>query len=63
MGTDGEYFIGGTGFMGQDIDDSVINNNVPPKTQPGLWCEWIITDDNTLTWNEAEKFHDYKLTP
>lgn len=58
LGTDGEYFIGGTGFAGQDHDDSIIdyNNSYPA---PGLWCDWEINDNGQLEWNESEKFYDY----
>lgn len=58
LGTDGEYFIGGTGFAGQDHDDSIIdyNNSYPA---PGRWCDWKINDNGQLEWNESEKFYDY----
>lgn len=42
FGEEGEYFIGGDGFMGQNTDISVLERNCPPKTQPGLWCQWVI---------------------
>lgn len=29
------------------------------KCQPGLWCNWIINDENELEWNGAEKFYYY----
>lgn len=30
------------------------------ECQPGLWCDWIITEDGRfLEWNGAEKFYDY----
>ena len=29
-GVDGEYFVGGGGFAGQDRDDSIIDYNTPP---------------------------------
>jgi len=57
-GIDGEFFVGGIGFMGQDTDPSVIDSNEPPSTQPGLWCQWI-TDGKTLYWNGSEKFYNY----
>jgi hypothetical protein len=61
LGTEGEYFIGGIGFMGQTEDDSVLNGNAPARTQPGLWCDWVITEDGTgLMWNGAEKFYYYE---
>ena len=60
LGKDGEYFVGGTGFYGQDKDESVINYNGPACTQPGLWCDWEIdATNNELVWNEAEKFYYY----
>jgi hypothetical protein len=68
-GNEGEYFIGGKGSFGQDNDPSVINNNLPPGQtewgysnsdgQPGLWCQWILTDDQTLEWDGGEKFYNY----
>lgn len=31
------------------------------KCQPGLWCQWTISDDNTkLEWDGGEKFYEYK---
>lgn len=60
LGEDGEYFIGGLGFYGQDHDDSVLNINGPARTQPGLWCHWVIGGDNDeLMWDKSEKFYDY----
>lgn len=61
LGVDGEYFIGGSGFMGQDRDDSVLDLNRPAKTQPGLWCQWIVAKDGTyLAWDGQEKFYEYE---
>ena len=59
LGVDGEYFVGGNGFMGQDRDDSIVEYNCPPKTQPGLWCQWMIDDDGNLVWDGGEKFYEY----
>lgn len=60
-GKDGEYFIGGKGTCGQDRDDSVFGEgNEPPRTQPGLWCEWVLSKHgNKLKWNGSEKFYNY----
>ena len=60
LGVEGEFFIGGIGFMGQGDDDSVLDHNRPPKTQPELWCQWIVSEDGMyLEWDGAEKFYSY----
>jgi hypothetical protein len=60
IGTEGAFFVGGIGFAGQEEDDSIIDYNRPPKTQPSLWCKWVASDDGTrLLWNGAEKFYAY----
>jgi hypothetical protein len=58
-GIEGEFFVEGTGFMGQDDDESVIDGNRPPITQPGLWLQWIPTEDKMgLEWDQGEKFYE-----
>lgn len=59
VGEEGAYFVGGNGFRGQGDDESVTDNNKPPKGQPGLWCQWIVTEGSTLEWDENEKFYHY----
>ncbi len=59
LGEEGEYFIGSLGFLGQDKDGSVVNHNDPPAAQPGLWCQWVINEDDELVWDEGEKFYEY----
>jgi hypothetical protein len=59
-GTNGEYFVGGKGFMGQERDDSIVDYNCPPSTQPGLWCQWVPNEDGTaIEWDGGEKFYSY----
>ena len=62
-GIDGEFYIDGRGFMGQDKDPSVVDGNNPPSTQPGLWQQWIIEQEDASTfvlqWDEGEKFYNY----
>lgn len=59
-GVEGEFYVDGEGFMGQDRETNIIDYNVPPKTQPGLWCQWKPTDDGRgLEWDGGEKFYDY----
>ena len=46
-------------FAGQNRKDpSILNYNKPPKNQPGLWLQWVITG-NILEWNGGEKFYYY----
>lgn len=60
LGEDAGYFVGGTGFAGQDKDDSVLDYNKHPEGQPGLWCQWIPSSDGMyIVWDEGEKFYDY----
>lgn len=55
IGIEGEYMA-----LTYDMDDSVVNHNQPPSTQPGLWCHWVPTDDGTaIEWNGFEKFYAY----
>jgi hypothetical protein len=60
VGEDGAYFVGGTGFAGQDRDDSIVEYNYPPSGQPGFWCQWVPNSDGTcIEWDEGEKFYFY----
>jgi hypothetical protein len=60
IGPEGDFFVGGAGFMGQNHDASVLNYNDPPDEQPGLWCKWTPNDAGTeIQWDEGEKFYDY----
>jgi hypothetical protein len=60
IGVEGEYFVGGQGYAGQDRDTSVIDYNNEPSTQPGLWCQWIPLSDGTgIEWDGNEKFYNY----
>jgi len=61
VGEEGEYFVGGKEDMfGQNKDESVIDYNRPPRTQPGLWCQWIPNNNGTeIEWDGEEKFYDH----
>ncbi len=51
-GIDGGYYIGDEGES--------IDYNTPPQGQPGLWCQWVVTDDGTqIEWDCNEKFYYY----
>jgi len=72
IGDEAGYFVGGLGFAGQAHDPSVIDGNSPPAGQPGLWCHWVVDDDNpdndsdtaekytTIVWSGDEKFYYYE---
>ncbi|MEG4520145.1 MULTISPECIES: hypothetical protein [unclassified Microcoleus] len=58
VGEEGCYFVNEK--WDKDSEVSVVNYNRPPKTQPGLWCQWIPTaDGGGIQWSGAEKFYDY----
>lgn len=55
----GPYYVDRSGFAGQDDGEDVINHNSPPAGQPGLWCQWIVSEDGEhLSWNDGEKFYN-----
>ena len=62
-GVDGEFYVG----VGTAIDDcgqadnlGVIDFNHPSSTQPGLWCQWVPTEDGQgIEWDGNEKFYSY----
>lgn len=59
-GVEGEFYVEGEGFRGQGDDLTVVNHNAPPSTQPGLWCQWIPSEDGTaIFWDGGEKFYEY----
>lgn len=59
-GVQGEFYVGGGGFAGQERDSNIVDYNTPPRTQPGLWLKWVPTPDGMgLEWNGYEKFYSY----
>jgi len=67
--TNGDYYVDGGGYAGQDLEEDIINYNSPPNDQPSLWCQWVpanveLADDdetpvsaNALEWDGGEKFY------
>lgn len=54
----GPYYVDRGGDFGQDNGPDVISYNSPPPGQPGLWCQWMISDDGSrIEWNGNEKFY------
>lgn len=58
-GIEGEFYVNGGGSYGQASEANIINGNTPPKTQPGLWCQWI-AGGNSIEWDGGEKFYAYE---
>lgn len=53
VGYEGEFYVG-------DSDNGIIDGNMEPSTQPGLWCKWVPTEDGDgIEWSGAEKFYEY----
>jgi hypothetical protein len=60
VGPEGDYFVGGGGFRGQEEDNSVLDGGRSPEAQPGLWCQWTPNEDGTaIVWDGGEKFYQY----
>jgi hypothetical protein len=59
-GVDGEFYVDGGGMAGQDEEESIVEYNTPPSTQPGLWCQWVPNEEGTeIAWDGGEKFYAY----
>lgn len=60
FGIQGEFYAIGGGSFGQNRENNIVDYNTPPKTQPGLWCQWVPTEDGLeLEWDGGEKFYNY----
>jgi hypothetical protein len=60
FGIEGEFFVFGTGSFGQDNDNTIVDYNQQPSTQPSLWCQWVPNEDGTaIEWDGGEKFYAY----
>jgi len=59
-GANGEFFAKQDGNYGQSDCKSIQNYNGSPTSQPGLWCQWELTEDGeSLQWDGGEKFYSY----
>lgn len=59
-GIEGEFYVDGGGLSGQATEENVIDHNKPPRTQPGLWLQWVPTEDGKfIEWSGGEKFYSY----
>lgn len=60
-GVEGEFYVEESSMWGQHADKAVkvLDPNSPPSTQPGLWCQWVPTDDyEGLEWDNGEKAYN-----
>ena len=61
LGENGAYFAPEAPNFGQNNDGTIIDyNGWKCAVHPGLWCQWIINDDNELEWDGGEKFYKYE---
>jgi hypothetical protein len=55
LGVDAEYFVDV-----EDEDKSIVDLNLPPGSQPSLWCKWRVNDrGDRLEHTGGEKFEQY----
>lgn len=55
----GPYYVDNAGQFGQDRENDIRDYNRPPSCQPGLWCQWVVSEDGSeISWNGCEKFYD-----
>lgn len=61
IGNQGEYYVGASETdFGQVHSADILDYNNAPADQPGLWCQWVPSDDGTaIVWDDGEKFYDY----
>lgn len=67
-GEQGEYVILPELYCGElpydkaafeENQSAIIDYNTPPKSQPGLWCDWGAYNNTEIAWNGSEKFYEY----
>lgn len=62
-GVKGEFFIEeekGNNIFSKPSKGTIVDHNKPPKTQPGLWLQWMFEEDmQTIVWDGGEKFYNY----
>lgn len=60
-GIEGEFYVDGKDdIFNSHKDETIINVNEPPRTQPSLYCQWIPSHcGKYIEWDEGEKFYYY----
>lgn len=60
IGPECGYYVNGSSYYGSKDPIKPIDYNNPPAGQPGLWCQWVPTEDLAgIEWDEGEKFYHY----
>jgi len=66
LGPQGAYFVGAVGGEGMDCagqrrTSDITDYNRPPQGQPGLWCQWVPSQQgrDLIEWDGGEKFYNY----
>lgn len=55
----GPYYAEPGSDYGQGDRSDVKDGNTPPEGQPGLWCQWVPTEDGSgIEWDQGEKFYN-----
>ena len=58
IGKEGEFYCGKEDY--NELNESIINYNHNPTTQPGLSCDWIPNEDgSSIIQSGMEKFYEY----
>ena len=59
-GDEGQFYFNYDGEMWQSCTKDILNYNEPPTSQPGLWCNWRLNEqNNAIEWDEGDKFYDF----
>ena len=59
-GVEGEFYVEESSMYEKAYGGNIIDPNTPPKTQPGLWCQWRPSKcGKYIKWDGAEKFYNY----
>ncbi|CAG7653192.1 hypothetical protein PAESOLCIP111_06720 [Paenibacillus solanacearum] len=65
-GEEGEFYFSNEpnhvlvgGILKRVKDETVLERNRPPKSQPSLWCCWAPIENRTaIAWNGQDKFYN-----
>jgi hypothetical protein len=60
LGEDGGYYVHSEGKCYWEQGPAIVDYNSPPAGQPGLWCQWVPSEDGaSIEWDGGEKFYNY----